>query len=160
VDTHLQDWLRWPSVNWTECVVEAIRFGWIDGQKKSLDADSYLQRLTPRGAKSGWSAKNREHAAKLIAEGRMTPAGQAQIDAAKSDGRWESAYAGSAKMEIPSDFLEALERLPSAKSFFERLDRKNLYAIYYRLHTAKRVETRARRMKKILEQLQRGELFH
>jgi uncharacterized protein YdeI (YjbR/CyaY-like superfamily) len=148
------------SVTWTDCVVEAIRFGWIDGQKQPLDATSFLQRLTPRKPKSNWSAKNREHATRLIAEGRMTPAGLAHVDAAKADGRWESAYAGSATMVIPQDFLNALETMPDAKAFFETLDRKNLYPIYYRLQTAKRPETRAKRMAQILAQLERGERFH
>jgi uncharacterized protein YdeI (YjbR/CyaY-like superfamily) len=149
-----------PSVTWTDCVVEAIRFGWIDGQKQSLDAVSFLQRLTPRKPKANWSAKNREHATRLIAEGRMTPAGLAHVDAAKADGRWEAAYVGSAAMVIPQDFLDALETMPNAKAFFETLDRKNLYPIYYRLQTAKRPETRAKRMTQILAQLERGERFH
>lgn len=148
-----------PSVTWTECVVEALRFGWIDGQKQSVDAASFLQRLTPRKPKSNWSAKNREHATRLIAEGRMTPAGLAQVDAAKADGRWEAAYAGSAAMVIPRDFLDALEMRLEAKAFFETLDRKNLYPIYYRLQTAKRPETRAKRMAQILAQLERGKRF-
>ncbi|GGE48212.1 hypothetical protein GCM10007276_26810 [Agaricicola taiwanensis] len=148
------------SVTWTECVVEAIRFGWIDGQKQPFDATSFLQRLTPRKPKSNWSAKNREHATRLIAEGRMSSAGLAHVDAAKADGRWESAYAGSAAMVIPHDFLDALETMPNAKAFFETLDRKNLYPIYYRLQTAKRPETRAKRMAQILAQLDRGERFH
>jgi uncharacterized protein YdeI (YjbR/CyaY-like superfamily) len=149
-----------PSVTWTDCVVEAIRFGWIDGQKKPLDAESFLQRLTPRKAKSNWSAKNCSHAATLIAEGRMTSAGLAQVDAAKADGRWEKAYGGSAAMTIPQDFLDALDAMPKAKAFFLTLDRKNLYSIYYRLHTAKKAETRAKRMDQILAQLERGERFH
>jgi uncharacterized protein YdeI (YjbR/CyaY-like superfamily) len=149
-----------PSVTWTDCVVEAIRFGWIDGQKQPLDAVSFLQRLTPRKPKSNWSAKNREHATRLIAEGRMTPAGRAHVDTAKADGRWEAAYAGSAAMVIPQDFLDALETMPDAKAFFETLDRKNLYPIYYRLQTAKRPETRAKRMAQILAQFERGERFH
>jgi uncharacterized protein YdeI (YjbR/CyaY-like superfamily) len=149
-----------PSVTWTDCVVEAIRFGWIDGQKQSLDAASFLQRLTPRKPRSNWSARNREHATRLIAEGRMTPAGLAHVDAAKADGRWEAAYAGPATMVIPQDFIDALETMPDAKAFFETLDRKNLYPIYYRLQTAKRPETRAKRMTQILAQLERGERFH
>jgi uncharacterized protein YdeI (YjbR/CyaY-like superfamily) len=149
-----------PSVTWSDCVVEAIAFGWIDGQKQSLDAVSYLQRLTPRKAGSSWSKKNCEHATRLIAEGRMTPAGLAQVEAAKAAGRWENAYAGSAGMSIPEDFLEALEARPAAKAFFQTLDRKNLYAIYYRLQTAKRPETRARRTAEILSRLDRGERFH
>ena len=149
-----------PSVTWTDCVTEAIRFGWIDGQELSLDETSFLQRLTPRKAKSNWSAKNREHAKRLIDEGRMTPAGLVHVEAAKADGRWESAYAGSAEMTIPQDFLDALETMPAAKAFFATLDRKNLYPIYYRLQTAKRPETRAKRLVQILAQLDRGERFH
>lgn len=149
-----------PSVTWTDCVVESIRFGWIDGHKLSLDDTAFLQRLTPRKPKSNWSAKNREHADRLIAEGRMAPAGLAHVEAAKADGRWESAYEGSANMTIPQDFLDALETRPAAKAFFATLDRKNLYPIYYRLHTAKRPETRAKRMAQLLDQLDRGERFH
>jgi uncharacterized protein YdeI (YjbR/CyaY-like superfamily) len=149
-----------PSVTWTDCVVEAIRFGWIDGQKQPLDAESFLQRLTPRKARSTWSAKNRAHAMELIAAGRMTPAGLAQVEAAKADGRWDRAYVGSATMSIPQDFLDALEQRPKAKAFFLTLDRKNLYSIYYRLHTAKTPETRAKRMVLILDQLERGKRFH
>jgi uncharacterized protein YdeI (YjbR/CyaY-like superfamily) len=149
-----------PSVTWTDCVVEAIRFGWIDGQKQPFDSASFLQRMTPRKQKSNWSARNREHATRLIAEGRMTPFGLIHVNAAKADGRWESAYEGSAAMTIPIDFLDALERMPAAKTFFKTLDRKNLYPIYYRLHTAKRPETRAKRMAQILAMLDRGERFH
>lgn len=148
------------SVTWKDCVIEAIRFGWTDGQKLALDEASFLQRLTPRKLKSNWSAKNREHATRLIAEGRMTPAGLAHVEAAKADGRWDSAYEGSATMTIPQDFLDALEAMSAAKAFFQTLDRKNLYTIYYRLHTAKRPETRAKRLSQILAQLDRGERFH
>jgi uncharacterized protein YdeI (YjbR/CyaY-like superfamily) len=151
---------RQRSVTWADCVVEAIRFGWIDGLKRSGDERSYLQRLTPRRAGSSWSTKNREHADRLIAEGRMTPAGLAHVEAARADGRWDAAYEGSATMVIPQDFLDALASLPEAEAFFRTLDRKNLYPIYYRLQTAKRPETRARRMQQILEQLSRGERFH
>lgn len=101
-----------PSVTWTDCVIEAIRYGWIDGQKKSLDEQSFLQRLSPRKPGSNWSSRNCAHAAKLIENGRMTPAGRVQVDAAKRDGRWDKAYAGSADMEIPKDFLKALNKLP------------------------------------------------
>jgi uncharacterized protein YdeI (YjbR/CyaY-like superfamily) len=149
-----------PSVTWTDCVIEAIRYGWTDGQKLPLDEASFLQRLTPRKPKSNWSARNREHATRLIAEGRMTPAGLAQVEAAKADGRWDRAYEGSAGMTIPQDFLDALEERPAAKAFFQTLDRKNLYTIYYRLHTAKRPETRAQRLSQILARLERGERFH
>jgi uncharacterized protein YdeI (YjbR/CyaY-like superfamily) len=148
------------SVTWADCVVEAIRFGWIDGQKQRLDDMSYLQRLTPRTSRSSWSAKNCGHATALIAQGRMAPAGLAQVVVAKADGRWAKAYAGSATMTMPPDFLDALETRPAAKAFFQTLDRKNLYPIYYRLHTAKTPETRARRMALILAQLGRHERFH
>lgn len=149
-----------PSVTWAECAIEALRFGWIDGHKKPLDDQAFLQRLSPRKPKSAWSAKNREHAERLIAEGRMTPAGLAHVESAKADGRWAQGYAGQADMVIPQDFLHALETMPAAKAFFATLDRKNLYPIYYRLHTAKRPETRARRMSQILAQLDQGQRFH
>lgn len=149
-----------PSVTWTDCVIEALRFGWIDGQKRSLDEASFLQRLTPRKPKSNWSARNCEHATRLIAEGRMTPAGLAHVEAAKADGRWDNGYAGSATMTIPQDVLDALEAMPAAKAFFQTLDRRNLFSIYYRLHTAKRPETRAKRLSQILAKLDRGERFH
>jgi len=149
-----------PSVTWNDCVVEAIRVGWIDGQKRPLDAESYLQRLTPRKPGSNWSTRNRAHAIRLIESGRMTAAGLAHVEAARADGRWDSAYAGSADMTIPGDMIDALERRPAAKAFFATLDRRNLYAVYYRLHTAKRPETRARRMEQMLAQFERGERFH
>lgn len=105
-----------PSITWTDCVVEAIRFGWIDGLKRSGDDGFYLQRLTPRRAGSNWSAKNRDHADRLIAEGRMTPAGLAHVQAARADGRWGAAYEGSAAMAIPQDFLDALAAMPQHSS--------------------------------------------
>jgi uncharacterized protein YdeI (YjbR/CyaY-like superfamily) len=144
-----------PSVTWADCVVEAIRYGWIDGQKRSLDDSSFLQRLSPRKSSSNWSRKNREHAEKLIAEGRMAPAGLAHVKAAKKDGRWEKAYAGSAAMEIPEDFLKALNKRPRAKKFFATLNRQNLFSIYYRLHSAKKPETRVQRMAQILSMLEK-----
>lgn len=149
-----------PSVTWADCVVEAIRFGWIDGQKRAFDDISFLQRLTPRKPGSTWSAKNREHVSRLEVEGRMTAAGSAQVEAARADGRWEAAYAGSAAMVLPEDFLVALETRPAAKTYFATLDRRNLYSIHHRLQTAKRPETRARRMAAILGKLERGERFH
>jgi uncharacterized protein YdeI (YjbR/CyaY-like superfamily) len=147
------------SVTWMDCVVEAIRFGWIDGQRLALDELSFLQRLTPRRSKSNWSVKNCDHATRLIAEGRMTPAGLAHVESAKSDGRWDNAYAGSASMVIPQDLLDALDRLPTAKAFFGTLNRTDLFSIVYRLSTAKRPDTRAKRLNTILQQLDRGERF-
>lgn len=141
------------SVTWADCVIEAIRYGWIDGQKKPLDDISFLQRLSPRKPGSNWSSRNREYAKKLIQEGRMTPAGLAHVEAAKKDGRWEKAYAGSADMEMPEDFLRALDKLPRTKKFFATLNRQNLFSIYYRLRTTKKPETRAKRMAQILSLL-------
>lgn len=149
-----------PSVDWGQCVVEAIAWGWIDGKRVALDEQSFLQRFTPRRRNASWSQKNIEHAERLIAEGRMMPAGLVHVEAAKADGRWESGYAGSAGMVIPRDFLDALEERPAAKAFFATLDRRNLFPIYYRLHTAKRPETRAKRMAEILARLERGERFY
>lgn len=149
-----------PSVTWGDCVVAALAWGWIDGQRKSLDEVSFLQRLTPRRPRSIWSKKNCEHAERLIAEGRMQPPGLAQVQAARADGRWARAYAGSAEMVIPADFLSELEQSPAAKQFFATLDRRNLYAIYHRLHSAKRPETRQKRIAAMIAQLSRGAAFH
>ena len=149
-----------PSVTWTDCVIESIRFGWIDAQKLPFDETSFLQRLCPRKPRSSWSTKNRQLAETLIGENRMTPAGLSHVEAAKADGRWQDAYAGSATMTIPDDVLSALEMRPAAKAFFGTLNRANLYAVYHRLQTAKRPETRAKRLARILDQLDRGERFH
>ncbi len=149
-----------PSVTWDDCVVVAIAWGWIDGHKKSLDDDSYLQRLTPRRAKSSWSQRNCAHAERLIAAGQMQSAGLAHVEAARKDGRWQQAYAGSAQMVIPDDFLKELGKNTAAKRFYATLDRKNLYAIYHRLQTAKRPETRQRRVVDIVAQLALGKPFH
>ena len=149
-----------PSVTWDDCVLAVLPWGWIDGQRKALDAVSFLQRLTPRRAKSTWSKKNCEHAERLIAQGRMQPAGLAQVQAARADGRWDQAYAGSAAMVIPDDFLAALRLNPEAQQFFDTLNRTNLYTIYHRLHTAKKPETRTRRIALMIAQLARGVPFH
>ena len=146
-----------PSVTWDDCVVAAIAWGWIDGQRKSLDDTSFLQRLTPRRARSNWSQKNVQHAERLIAQGRMQPAGLAQVEAARSDGRWATAYAGSAAMVMPKDFLAALQRDPAAHAFYATLKRQQLFPIYYRLTSAKRAATREKRMVEILAKLARGE---
>jgi uncharacterized protein YdeI (YjbR/CyaY-like superfamily) len=149
-----------PTVTWDDCVVAAITWGWIDGQRRSFDEVSFLQRLTPRRARSNWSKRNREHAERLIAEGRMQPSGLAHVETARQDGRWENAYSGSAEMVLPDDFLEELQKNPAAKQFFETLDRRNLYVIYHRLQTAKRLETRKKRVIDMLAQLARGKAFH
>ena len=149
-----------PSVDWNDCVVAAIAWGWIDGIKKSLDEVSFLQRLTPRRTRSNWSKKNCAHAERLIAEGRMQPAGLAHVEAARADGRWAQAYAGSADMVIPADFLEAVRANAAAQQFFSKLNRRNLFSIYHRLTTAKREATRTKRIADIVAQLARGQAFH
>jgi uncharacterized protein YdeI (YjbR/CyaY-like superfamily) len=142
-----------PSVTWDNCVVAAIAWGWIDGLRKALDDTSFLQRLTPRRARSNWSQKNVQHAERLIAQGRMQAAGLAQVEAARSDGRWASAYAGSASMVMPEDFLAALQQDPAAQAFYATLKRQSLFTIYYRLNSAKRPETRQKRMAELLAKL-------
>jgi uncharacterized protein YdeI (YjbR/CyaY-like superfamily) len=149
-----------PSIDWKESVLGLLAWGWIDGQRRALDEASFLQRSTPRRAKSTWSKINREHAERLIAEGRMHPPGLAQVKAAQSDGRWERAYAGSKEMEIPEDFLSALAKNAPAKKCFATLDRRNLFTIYLRLTTAKRPDTRQKRIAQMIAQLAAGEPFH
>ena len=146
-----------PSVTWDDCVVAAISWGWIDAVRKSLDDTSFLQRLTPRRARSNWSQKNVQHAERLIEQGHMQAAGLAHVEAARSDGRWATAYAGSATMVIPEDFLAALQQDPAAQAFYATLKRQQLFTIYYRLTSAKRPETRQKRMEELLAKLARGE---
>ncbi len=148
------------TITWSEAVIEALCWGWIDGVKKSFDESAYLQRMTPRRKGSNWSKRNREHAERLIEEGRMQEPGMTQVHAARADGRWDAAYAPSSEMTIPDDFMAALEARAAAKAFFETLNRQNLYAIAYRLQTAKRPETRQKRLEKFLEMLEKGEKFH
>lgn len=149
-----------PSITWEEAVIEALAFGWIDSTKRPGGSDHWLQRFSPRKPRSGWSQKNRTHVEKLIAEGRMTPAGLAQVQAAKADGRWDAAYAGGKDAKVPQDFLDALAHNPKAAETYKTLNAQNLFAIYYRLTTAKRPETRAKRIADFLAMLERGERFH
>ena len=148
------------SIDWDGCVIEALAWGWIDGLKKTGDESSWYQRLTPRNKKSVWSKRNRTLAEQLIKQNRMQPSGLCEVEAARSDGRWEAAYAGSADFEIPKDFMKALSKNKKALTTFESLNRRNLFTIYHRLHTAKKPETRQNRMDKIIETLSRGEKFH
>ncbi|SMO54840.1 YdeI/OmpD-associated family protein [Gracilimonas mengyeensis] len=145
-----------PSVTWNDVVIEVLCWGWIDGIKKSLDDQAYLQRITPRTARSKWSKKNREHAEQLIKEGRMMESGLEQVRAAKSDGRWEKAYTAS-ELKVPADFLSALHSKPKAKQFFETLNKSSRYQIAYGLTSAKKPETRQRRFAKFMDMLARGE---
>ncbi|HEU5124227.1 MAG TPA: YdeI/OmpD-associated family protein [Verrucomicrobiae bacterium] len=148
------------SITYAEALDQALCFGWIDGQKKAFDEISWIQKFTPRRAKSGWSKLNTEHAERLIKAGQMTRAGLEAVEAAKLDGRWKAAYDSPRNAAPPEDFLQALGKDNKAKAFFETLNRANIYAIVYRLQTAKKPETREKRMKMILEMLARGEKFH
>jgi uncharacterized protein YdeI (YjbR/CyaY-like superfamily) len=145
------------SVNYSDALDVALCYGWIDGQVKSLDENSYVQRFTPRRARSRWSKLNVERIARLTKEGRMQPAGIAQVAAAKADGRWDAAYAPPSERTVPDDFLQALEKNRKAKAYFATLDRRNIYAISYQLEDAKRPETRERRIRMFIEKLARGE---
>jgi len=144
------------SVTWDDVVVEILCWGWIDGVKKSIDEQAYLQRVTPRTARSNWSKRNRVHVERLISEGRMMASGLAAVRAAKADGRWENAYAAS-EMQVPADFLAALESKPQAQAFFERLTKSSHYVIAYGLTSAKKAETRQRRFAKFMDTLVRQE---
>ncbi len=148
------------TVTYAEALDEALCYGWIDGQKAGYDAESFLQKFTPRRPKSLWSKRNREHALRLIEEKRMAAAGQKEIDAAKKDGRWERAYDAPSTMEVPADFLKELKKDKGAYAFFKTLNRANVYAIAWRLQTAKKPETRARRTEALLAMLKRGEKLH
>ena len=140
------------SVTWDDVVVEALCWGWIDGIKKSLDESAYLQRITPRKAKSSWSKRNRQHVERLIKEGRMREAGMLHVRSAQADGRWENAYAVS-EMQVPDDFIKALESLPKAKQFFDKLTKSNRYVIAHGLLSAKKPETRQKRFDQYLDMM-------
>ncbi|MEL7493576.1 MAG: YdeI/OmpD-associated family protein [Cyanobacteria bacterium J06554_11] len=146
-----------PSVTWNDVVIETLCWGWIDGVKKSLGDEAYLQRITPRKARSNWSKRNREHVERLVSEGRMRESGLVHVRAAKADGRWEKAYAPASEMEVPADFLAALESRSEEKQFFETLNKSSRYAISYGLTTAKKTETRQRRFDKFMDMLSRKE---
>jgi uncharacterized protein YdeI (YjbR/CyaY-like superfamily) len=148
------------SLTYAEALDQALCYGWIDGQKKPGDAESWLQKFTPRRPNSGWSKNNTQRAQHLIESGEMTPAGLKEVNAAKGDGRWKSAYDSFSKANIPDDFLQALANAKKAKAFFGTLNKTNLYSIAYRLQTAKTSETRNRRIKTIIAMLSRGEKFH
>ena len=160
-------WLRFfkktsgeKSLTYPEALDEALCYGWIDGQAKAYDERSWLQRFTPRRTASSWSKINTQHAERLIKAGRMTPAGLKQVEAAKADGRWSAAYDSPRNAAPPEDFLTELDKNKKAKAFFTTLNKANIYAIVYRLQTAKKPETRQKRLKMILGMLSRGEKFH
>ncbi|MEO1023889.1 MAG: YdeI/OmpD-associated family protein [Bacteroidota bacterium] len=148
---------RIPSVTWGEIVLETLCWGWIDGVKKSLGEEAYVQRITPRKEQSAWSKKNTEHVERLINEGKMREPGWAQVRAAKADGRWENAYLPPSQAQVPEDFIQALDDHPTAKQFFGTLNKSSKYAITYGLTTAKKPETRQRRFDKFMNMLTQGE---
>lgn len=145
---------------YAEALDEALCHGWIDGRVKKYDDLSWIQKFTPRGPKSVWSKRNIEHVKRLKKAGRMTAAGMDAVALAQADGRWDRAYDPPSKMKIPEDFLEQLSKNKAAHEFFLTLNRTNTYAIAWRLQTAKRAETRLRRMTAIIEMLARQEKFH
>ncbi|HET9223725.1 MAG TPA: YdeI/OmpD-associated family protein, partial [Roseiflexaceae bacterium] len=138
----------------------ALCYGWIDGQKKSHDEASWLQKFTPRGAKSIWSKVNREKALSLIESGQMQPAGLAAVESAKQDGRWEAAYDSQSAAGVPDDLQAELDRNPTAKAFFSTLNSRNRYAILFRIQTAKKAETRAKRIQEFVGMLERHEKLY
>src|SRR5689334_934117 len=148
------------SVTYAEALDQALCFGWIDGQKMPFDENSWVQKWAPRRAKSAWSRRNVAHVQRLIREGQMTAAGLKEVAAAQADGRWAAAYDSSATATVPPEFVRELARNAKAKQFYATLNKANLYAIAYRLQTAKRSETKIRRMKLIIDMLARGEKFH
>ena len=149
-----------PSVTYAEALDQALCFGWIDGQKLPFDANSWVQKWSPRKARSSWSKINVAHADRLIQAGQMTAAGLKEVEAAKVDGRWTAAYDSPANATVPPEFLEELARNTKAKQFYATLNKTNLYSIAYRLQTAKRPETKIKRIKLIIDMLARGEKFH
>jgi uncharacterized protein YdeI (YjbR/CyaY-like superfamily) len=148
------------SITYAEALDQALCFGWIDGQKLPCDDESWFQKFTPRRPRSGWSRRNTEHVERLMQSDQMRPAGMREVQAAKVDGRWASAYDSPAKASMPAEFLKELAGNARAKKFFSTLSKANLYAIAYRLQTAKKPETKAKRIRLIIDMLARGESFH
>jgi uncharacterized protein YdeI (YjbR/CyaY-like superfamily) len=148
------------SVTHDEALDIALCFGWIDGQRKTGDSTTFLQKFTPRRPKGLWSQRNIEKVAALTAAGRMRPAGLAEVAAAQQDGRWDAAYASPKNMVVPDDFLAAVQASAPASAFFDTLNRTERYAIAWRLATARKPETRQRRFAALLAMLERGERLH
>jgi uncharacterized protein YdeI (YjbR/CyaY-like superfamily) len=151
---------RKKTVTHSEALDEALCYGWIDGQRNAYDAESFLQKFTPRRSKSMWSKRNRENVLRLIKEKRMTTAGQAEIAAAKKDGRWEQAYDAASTMTVPADFLKVLKKDKKAYEFFKTLNKSNTFAIGWRLQTARKPETRVKRMESLLAMMKEGKKLH
>ncbi|GAA4812217.1 YdeI/OmpD-associated family protein [Streptomyces ziwulingensis] len=148
------------GVDYAHALESALCHGWIDGQKKKLDEQHWLQRFTPRRSGSKWSKVNREKATELIESGRMRPAGLREVEAAKADGRWEAAYAAQSKATVPDDLQAALDAAPEARDFFGTLDSRNRYAILHRVEDAKKPETRKARIEKFVAMLAEGKKLY
>lgn len=148
------------SVNYAEALEVALCHGWIDGQKRGHDEQFFLQRFTPRRPRSLWSRINIAHVERLIAAGRMQVNGLREIEAARADGRWDAAYQSFSGVEVPVELAEALKKNRKAKAFFDQLDKTNRYSFCWRVHTARKVETRVARARKFVEMLARGEKIH
>ena len=160
-------WLRFfkkdtgkQTFTFAEALDEALCWGWIDGQARPYDDQSWLQRYTPRRPRSPWSKRNRDNVARLARAGRMQPSGRAQVAAAKADGRWAAAYDSPANTQVPADFLRALRRHKGATAFFQTLSRANVFAIAYRLHTAVKPATRQRRLAQLVQMMKDGKRRH
>lgn len=149
-----------PSVTYAEAIDVALCYGWIDGQKQADNEHFWLQRFTPRSARSIWSKINRDKATKLMANGQMKAAGLKEIELAKNDGRWDAAYDSARTAEVPIDFQAALDRNAKAKAFFATLNSSNRYAILFRIQTAKKIETRESRIQKFVQMLENHEKLH
>jgi uncharacterized protein YdeI (YjbR/CyaY-like superfamily) len=171
LDEHHADspgvWLRlakkgapYASVSYAEALDEALCYGWIDSQKKTFDQHSFLQKFGPRGARSIWSKVNREKIRALTEAGRMKPAGIQAVESAKADGRWDAAYDPASTATVPDDLQAALDANPRAKEFFATLTGANRYAILFRVQTARKPETRAKRIATVVEMLERNEKIH
>lgn len=148
------------SVSYAEALDVALCYGWIDGQKQRFDETAWLQKFTPRGSRSIWSKINREKAAALIQSGRMQPAGLNEVERARADGRWEAAYDSHRTVSIPEDFQAALEKNAQAKANFAALNSANRYAFLFRIQTARKAETRARRIQQYIGMLEKNEKFY
>jgi uncharacterized protein YdeI (YjbR/CyaY-like superfamily) len=149
-----------PSVSHPEALETALCYGWIDSQRKGYDEKTFIQKFTPRGARSIWSVINRDKAIALLKSGKMTPAGISEMERAKKDGRWDAAYASQSTMEVPPDLQAALDAKPRAAKFFTTLTSQNRYAILFRIHNAKRAETRAKRIADFVAMLGRHETIY
>ena len=148
------------TISYAEALDVALCYGWIDGQKQSYDEQAWLQKFSPRGPKSVWSKINIGHVERLVKEGRIKPAGLKAVEKAKEDGRWERAYDSPSRMTIPDYFIKELSKNKKAEAFFATLNKTNLFSIGFRLQTAKKPETRDKRVKDIIAMLTRGEKFH